>query len=240
MGTLKVDKIVSTTGDATSAPITLSGDTATIANATLTTPTIANLSNVSGALPSGVDVKTAGGQGFVFLATVTGSNVSALSLDGYFTSAYTHYKYIYSIYANTSNTDTYIRFRQSNADLTDAYYRYSETAGYHDVNNSTATTNHLSDWDGTYIKISSGDNSDDPANPVTGELMFCNVLSSSIRKTCTWQSIGYNSPTPPSGVRDWSGAGWYSNSTAAMSGLTFSYDGGNISGNIQLYGIRNS
>jgi len=30
MGTLKVDKIVSTTGDATSAPITLSGDTATL------------------------------------------------------------------------------------------------------------------------------------------------------------------------------------------------------------------
>ena len=34
-------------------------------------PTIANLSNLSGTLPSGVDVKTAGGQAMVFLATVT-------------------------------------------------------------------------------------------------------------------------------------------------------------------------
>ena len=35
MGTLKADRIVSTTGNATSAPITLSGDTATLDNVTL-------------------------------------------------------------------------------------------------------------------------------------------------------------------------------------------------------------
>jgi hypothetical protein len=49
MGTLKVDKIVSTTGDATSAPITLSGDTATLGTG-VTIPA----AGITGTLGSGV------------------------------------------------------------------------------------------------------------------------------------------------------------------------------------------
>jgi len=213
---------------------------ATIANATITAPTIANLSNVSGTLLSGVDIKAAGGQAMVFLATVTGSNTSALSLDGHFTSAYTHYKYIFSIHGNTSNTDTAIRYRQSNADLSGAHYRYVEAANYHDVNNATNTDNIQSDWDGTYMRIASSDNTSHSQTPTTGELTLFNVLSTSVQKTCHWQTIGFNSPVPTTAVRNWSGAGFHYNTTAALSGLTFFYDGGNITGTVHLYGLRNS
>ena len=222
------------------AVLTTADSGATIANATLTTPTIANLSNLSGTLPSGVDVKTAGGQAMVFLATVTGSNTSALSLDGHFTSAYTHYKYIFSIHGNTSNTDTAFRYRQSTADLTGAHYRYVEAANYHDTNNSTNTDNIQSDWDGTYMRIASGDNTNDSETPTTGELMLFNVLSTGVQKTCHWQTIGYNSPAPTTAVRNWQGAGFHYNTTAVLSGVTFFYDGGNITGTVHLYGIRNS
>ena len=39
------------------------------------------------------------------------------------------------------------------------------------------TDNIQSDWDGTYMRIASGDNTNDSETPTTGELMLFNVLS---------------------------------------------------------------
>jgi len=56
MGTLKVDKIVSTTGDATSSPITLSGDTATLGSGVTLDSGITGIpaAGITGTLGSGV------------------------------------------------------------------------------------------------------------------------------------------------------------------------------------------
>ncbi len=194
----------------------------------------------SGTIGSGVDVKAAGGQAMVLLATATGTNVNRINIDGFFTSAYTHYKYIYSVVALTGNTDTAVRYMQGGSELSGAHYRYVETAGYHDVNNATNTNNIQSDWDGTNFRIASADNTNDAATPSTGELTLFNALSTTHQKTCTWQTIGYNSPSPTSAVRNWQGAGFHYNTTAALSGLTFFYEFGNITGTIHLYGLRNS
>ena len=211
----------------------------------LGTPSAGVVTNLSGVLSgsvSGGTGLTAVPGGEVYLATVTGTDQTALSLDGYFTSAYTHYKYIYSITSATANRDIAIRYRASDADLTGAYYRYSLLAGYHDVNDSTATNNHSSDWNGTYMHIGSNDSAASTTHPCTGQLILYNALSTASIKTVTFQTNAYNSTSPtPNAIRNWSGSGfYYESSIAALTGLSFIHDGGNTTGTVSLYGIRNS
>jgi hypothetical protein len=84
MGTLKVDKIVSTTGNATSAPITLSGDTATLGTG-VTIPA----TGITGTLGSGVTIPAAGITGTFLAASRPGvrqfiQNTTETETDGTF------------------------------------------------------------------------------------------------------------------------------------------------------------
>ena len=141
MSKIEVDAIEPQSG--TSLTVGASGDTVTVpsgvtldtSNSTLTLPDnsvttnkIAD-SNITLAKLSATGTKDAttflrgdntfaeaGGGSLTFLGstTVTDTDVSAISFDGLFTSAYTHYKFIYSIRGATNNTDTIVRIRQSN------------------------------------------------------------------------------------------------------------------------------
>jgi hypothetical protein len=190
----------------------------------------------AGANPSWGD---AGGGSLTFLGstTVTTTDVSAISFDGLFTSAYTHYKFIYSIRGATNNTDTLVRIRQSNSDVTASNYWYAGMGMYRATGNTTA--NSQGDDGASFILISSTDNTNNVAYPTTGELILFNPLSTVVNKTITTTNLGYNSASTPSAVRIWTFGGQLVDTTAA-SGLSFLYDGGNIMGTVSLYGIKNS
>jgi len=179
----------------------------------------------------------AGGGSMTFLATQTASDTCEISFDGYFTSDYAHYKFIYSVRADTANTDTAVRFRQGDADVTATDYWYAGMGMY--VASGAIAANSSGAIDGSYIKISSSDNTASAAYPCTGELILFNALSTSLNKTITTTSIGYNSNDAPNAIRAWTYAAQLV-STTALTGFSFLYDGGNITGTVRLYGIKNS
>ena len=249
MGDLKINEktLFSQSGSAepsmgsTITDIPAAGVTGTLVNAVQ--DNITRLGTVtSGTLGSGIDVKGAGGLAMVYLAGISATNTSALSIDGFFSSDYEHYKFVYSITAETTNTDIAIRIRQSNSDITGANYRYAALAAYHDENNATSTDNIQSDWNGTYIHIGAGDSPKSTTHPSCGELTLYNALSTTSVKNVTGQTNSYNSTTPtPNAVRNYQFAGYYyESSPAALSGLSFLHDGGNTTGTVRLYGFRNS
>ena len=166
------------------------------------------------------------------------SNASAISLDGYFSSSYDHYVIFYSVYAQTDNTDTIVRVRQSDADVTSSNYRYAGQGRY--ITSSASSANDAGGWDAAYWRISSSDNTNGAAYPTTGQMILSNALSTTHYKTFTTTSIGYNSGATPSAVRVWNYAGYFKANTSALSGISFLYDGGNINGTIKLFGVQNS
>jgi hypothetical protein len=180
---------------------------------------------------------TAGGGDMVLLNTATGSNVSSIDINGYFTSDYDHYKLVYSVYAATNNTDTMVRIMQSGSVITASNYRFAGHAWYYDGTYSQSSN--AVGWNTNYIGIASTDNTSNSQYPTTGEMLLSNPLSITQNTTITTNSIGYNSDATPSAIRTWNYAGTYVSLTAT-SGISFGYIGGNIHGTIRLYGLKNS
>jgi len=176
--------------------------------------------------------------GLTFLATATGSDASAISLDGYFSSSYDHYVIFYSVYGATDNTDTVVRVRQSDSDVTSSNYRYAGQGRY--ITSSASSANDAGGWDAAYWRIASSDNTNNILYQTTGQMILSNPLSTSTYKTFTTTSIGYNSGSPPNAIRVWNYAGYFKANTSALSGISFLYDGGNINGTIKLFGVQNS
>ena len=171
------------------------------------------------------------------LHTATGSNVSSIDINGYFTSDYDHYKLIYSVYGASNNTDTYVKIMQGGSVVSSSNYWYAGMGMYRasgDTSANTAGSNGASYW-----RISSDDNTNNAQYPTTGEMLLSNPLSTTHNITMTTTNIGYNSASTPNAIRVWTFAGQYVD-TGASSGVSFQYDGGNINGTIRLYGIVNS
>ena len=171
------------------------------------------------------------------LHTATGSNVSQIDMTGYFTSDYDHYKYIYTVYPATNNTDTILRIMQGGSVVTSSNYWYAGMGMYRAAGTTSANSdgsNGANHW-----RISSSDQTNNAQYPTTGELLLSNPLSTTHNTTFTTTNIGYNSGSTPSAIRVWTFAGQYVDASAS-SGLSFQYDGGNIYGTIRLYGIVNS
>tara|TARA_R100000951_G_scaffold77736_1_gene65614 strand:- start:204 stop:935 length:732 start_codon:yes stop_codon:yes gene_type:complete len=179
----------------------------------------------------------AGGGDMVLLNSSTGSNVSSIDINGYFTSDYDHYKLIYTVYAATGNTDTMVRIMQGGSVITASNYWFAGNAWYYDGTYSQESS--AVGFNTNYIGIASTDNTANAQYPTTGEMLLSNPLSTTHNTTITTNSIGYNSGSPPSAIRTWNYAGTYV-STTATSGISFGYIGGNIHGTIRLYGMKNS
>ena len=179
----------------------------------------------------------AGGGAMELLHTATGSNVSSIDINGYFTSDYDHYKLIYTVYAATGNTDTMVRIMQGGSVITASNYWFAGNAWYYDGTYSQESN--AVGFNTNYIGIASTDNTASAQYPTTGEMLLSNPLSTTHNTTITTNSIGYNSGSPPSAIRTWNYAGTYV-STTATSGISFGYIGGNINGTIRLYGMKNS
>tara|TARA_Y100001935_G_scaffold187826_1_gene156218 strand:- start:942 stop:2138 length:1197 start_codon:yes stop_codon:yes gene_type:complete len=171
------------------------------------------------------------------LHTATGSNVSSIDINGYFTSDYDHYKLIYTTYPATNNTDSIVRIMQSGSVVTSSNYWYAGMGMYRASGVTSANSdgsNGANHW-----RISSSDQTNNAQYPTTGEMLLSNPLSTTHNTTFTTTNIGYNSGGTPSAIRVWTFAGQYVDASAS-SGISFQYDGGNIYGTIRLYGIVNS
>ena len=179
----------------------------------------------------------AGGGDMVLLNSSTGSNVSSIDINGYFTSDYDHYTLIYTVYAATGNTDTMVRIMQGGSVITASNYWFAGNAWYYD--GTYSQNSNAVGFNTNYIGIASTDNTASAQYPTTGTMLLSNPLSTTHNTTITTNSIGYNSGAPPSAIRTWNYAGTYV-STTATSGISFGYIGGNINGTIRLYGMKNS
>ena len=179
-----------------------------------------------------------GGGATELLHTATGSNVSSIDINGYFTSDYDHYKLIYSVYAATSNTDAMVRIMEGGSVISSSNYWFAGQAWYYD--GSTSQASQAVGFNTNYIGISSTDGTADSRYPTTGEIILSNPLSTAHITSLTTNSIGYNSVSPPTAIRTWNYAGAYNNPGTATSGISFGYMGGNIHGTIRLYGMKNS
>ena len=263
MSKIEVDKVdpqsgttltLGTSGDTVSIPsgVTLANSgtmtgvpvpTTGIAASAISSGTIATARLGSGTASSSTFLRgdqtyaEAGGGSLTFLNTSTGSNVSSIDINGHFTSDYAHYKLIYSLYAATGNTDSMCRIMQSGSVVTSSNYWYAGMGMYRASGNTSA--NNTGDNGADKWLISSSDNTADSQYPCTGEMILFNPLSTSQNTTMTTTNLGYNSGSPPNAIRIWTFGGQYVDA-AASSGISFSYEGGNINGTVRLYGIKNS
>jgi len=172
---------------------------------------------------------------FVLLATTDASSSASISFDGYFSATYKNYKVIISNLLVATDSQTFrMRYRQSNADVTDSYYVSSIDTSYQ--NSSAAATDYDGVWNASSFRLngSSVSNSDALGN-LNAEITFYNPLGTSYKKgfTCiimSNQGTGHFNSTS---------SGSFTNSNAALSGVTFFNASGNITaGNFKLYGIK--
>jgi hypothetical protein len=254
---IQVDQIAGATGSTVTLP---SGQTLDLSSGTVTLPNSAvNLTTkVTGTLPvanGGTGLTTLGSatqvlrvnsgatalefaavsSDFVLLATTDASASSAVSFDGYFSSTYKNYKVIISNLLVATDSQTFrMRYRQSNADVTDSYYVSSVDTSYQ--SSSNAATDYDGGWNASSFRLngSSVSNSDALGN-LNAEITFYNPLGTSYKKGFTCIIMSNNG----TGHFNSTSSGSYTNSNAALSGVTFFNNSGNITaGNFKLYGIK--
>ena len=172
---------------------------------------------------------------YVLRATTDASSSASVSFDGYFSATYKNYKVIISTALPASDAQTFrMRYRVSNAEVTDSYYVSSIDTSY--VNSSSQANDYDGVWNTSSFRLngSSWSNSDALGN-LNAEITIYNPLQTSYKKgfTCIIMS------NQGSGHFNSTSSGSYTNSNAALSGVTFFNASGNIAtGNFKLYGIK--
>jgi len=209
---------------------------------TLTTLPIGTSTQVLG-VSSGVPAWTTPSAGaMALLATATASSSATVSFDGYFSSTYRNYViYFDNIVSSLSNTATEfrIRYRRSNADVTSSSYKSAQNAGYID-NTGAGGSSGGGAWNQNYsICGSIGTNTAGGSGYIT----LLNPLGTTNWKTyLSFTYHEYQGSTSGSATFGLAYAfntfGSLEDSTAALSGITFYPQTGNMtSGTFKLYGI---
>jgi len=175
---------------------------------------------------------------FVKLASGSFSS-NSLSFDGYFTSAYSHYKIILSdIVPSTNNPNISMRYRISDSDVT--------TSDYNNVGQHGAIQIGVASSDGTsnqtntdQFKLQQGYAVSNASNLcMNAELTIFNPLNTSLYKHYHYKSSQHYSSATGYWVTS-TGGGYYDANTTALSGFTIFASSGNItSGNVYLYGVK--
>jgi hypothetical protein len=178
---------------------------------------------------------------FVLLATTTvSSSTASVSLNGYFSSTYNHYRVMLQNVVPVSSSKLQMRFRDVNGDVTLSDYRYITTGAYIDSTPNQTAPNQSGTWNDSKFMITgkgmdaiSATASD---GGMSGEVQILgNTQSASINK----QVLSLCNGSAGSGwVQSHSLAG-YLEREEALTGVTFFFSTGNIaSGVFKLYGIK--
>ena len=171
---------------------------------------------------------------FVLLATTDASSSSSVSFDGYYSATYKNYKIIASNIrpVATGGTGLNVRFRRSNADITTSNYYMSAIRSSSSSGGSAASSN--DNWQTNHGDMVNGINGTDGNtnfdlniyDPLSTNYHWINFFANEINNANDNLYTTHSMVT----LRD---------STAALSGITFFMDSGNISvGNFKLYGIK--
>ena len=189
-----------------------------------------------------LDASLIGSQDYVKLASGSFSS-NSLSFDGYFTSAYSHYKIILTdVIPSTNNPFIQIRYRQGDSDITTSHYNNVGQYGSLQIGGGTSNgTSHSEN--GSAMNFHQGYAVSNASNAcLNSELTIFNPLNTSLYKHYHYSSSCFYSGTT-SGVNGYwiteFGGGYYHNNTTALSGFTIFASTGNItSGNVYLYGVK--
>ena len=262
MSKIKVNSIEAATGSTVTLP---SGQTLDLSSGTVTLPNSSvNLTTkVTGTLPvanGGTGLTTLGSASqvlrvnsgatalefaalssdFVLLATTTiTSSTASVSLNGYFSSTYNHYRVMLQNVVPVSASKLQMRFRDASGDVTLSDYRYTTNGMYID-SSGTNFGNQSGTWNDNlfYITGKGMDTISATASDggMSGEVQILgDTQSTSINKQ-------YLSLCHGSASNTWSQshlAQGYLERTEALTGVTFFFSTGNIaSGVFKLYGIK--
>jgi len=177
---------------------------------------------------------------FVLLATTTvTASTASVSLNGYFSSTYNHYRVMLQNVVPVTASKLQMRFRDVNGDVTLSDYRYTTNGMYID-SSSTNFGNQNGGWNDSlfYITGKGMDNISATASDggMSGEVQ---ILGDTQNATINKQ---YLSLCNGSAGGSWSQshlAVGYLERTEALTGVTFFFSTGNIaSGVFKLYGIK--
>jgi len=173
---------------------------------------------------------------YVLLATSTiSSNVSSVSIDGYFSSTYTSYKIIFYGVFGSAASSLNLRFNRSGSAITSANYNFSGTYSYMDSSSGTAT-NPIGNFNAT-SSGSLGSYWSSVDRSLSGFVEINNPLSTSAYKMALAFASSYfytnqDTVTTTLGII-------LKDSTSALSGVTFLAGSGTLNGGtFKIYGIK--
>lgn len=175
---------------------------------------------------------------FVLLATTDiTSSTASVSFDGYYSATYKNYQLVFSnTVPVTDAANLYVRYRQSNADVTASSYK--SISGGSQYGSGTEDDSQASGNAGTFIRLTVGSGVDNDASHggVSGYIYIYNPLGTTYGKQITGQ-LTNNRGDGATWNRSEFGA--VLTDTTALSGISLYFSSGNItSGNFKLYGIK--
>jgi hypothetical protein len=181
---------------------------------------------------------------YVLLATTSASSSASVSFDGYYSSTYKNYKVIISTALPATNAvQFYIRYRRSNADVTASSYGNIVGVNYiqNDGGAGAPGTDYAGFWNSSYIMgtLLGGDRVSNVTSNggFNGTVDIYDPLNTTTYKSIYMNGVYQNSNQ--SKIFSLSNAAQLKDSTAALSGITFYFESGNIaSGTFKLYGIK--
>ena len=174
---------------------------------------------------------------FVKLYSITASNSSAVSFDGYFSSTYDHYILYGHNITFSSSGDIQFRVRQSNADVTTDNYNTSAGQSYTDTSPThlwikPGSVNSDTDSQDSKWYLAADDNYDKAGNL---KIWLPNPLSTTQHK---WANTEWQHQTSNGNVIQKFFGNHRFSSNSALSGISIMNSGGNTSGKFILYGIN--
>jgi hypothetical protein len=177
-----------------------------------------------------------GSSDFVLLATSTiSSNVSSVSIDGYFSSTYTSYKIIfYGVFGSVLGENLNLRFNRSGSAITSSNYINVGTSSYFSVPSTQLDTIAALE-----NKISIGNYYSSVDRSSSGFLEINNPLSTTAYKTVISFASAYYYQSPNFDTRNYFVSSTLKDSTSALSGITFLGGSGTLNGGtFKIYGIK--
>jgi hypothetical protein len=131
-----------------------------------------------------------------------------------------------------------MRYRRSNADLTDSYYIHVLDAAYINSSSSSAGDQINAGWNQAQFTLNIGgiDNAD-TLSTCNIEITLFNPFGGTNKPVFSF--LGTNNNDTADFFYTYNGNGVYTNGNTALSGVSFYSSSGNItSGNFKLYGIK--
>ena len=177
---------------------------------------------------------------FVCLATVTVSGTpTTVSLDGYFSATYKHYKIMWDKVGGGGSA--YLSFRVNISGSANTSSNYYGNHQYGSINSAggTGLDTYSAGWGATRFELDNDCITGATVNRQTGELTLFDPLNTTYSKSWSSQSQSFNSNLGYLWVN--TGGGQYISNYSALTGVTFLYNTGTTflnDGEFRIYGIK--